>query len=381
MTLRILELEERLNHLLPQFRLEGKPNPALLTAAKKWSEAVWEFAEREVAHPFTDEVIEHGLRLSHNPIHICGVHRSGTTLVRDLLDGHPSLSVLPSEGSFFTNTQKHLKKLPQKQWQKFIGCEWLRRLANSINQPPYWLLGRSTEQESPYVFFARSLMAWRQIVEERFKKEIFQQPLLSVVLAYTYALGKGTINPQLQYWVEKTPTNEKFLDRLWKEFPSAKVIHVVRHPVAVYASRKKLEEQITDSSFSPRNTLRDMAVSYRTAVENTNQNENYFVLKFEDLVEHPSKVMKRLAEFLHIEFLPILLQPTVAGIPSLSNSSFNRSDTRGEILTTSALIPTDFLTMKEQKVLSVVAGEDARTLGYDIRAVSRLKALWLKGWM
>jgi hypothetical protein len=124
-----------------------------------------------------------------------------------------------------------------------------------------------------------------------------------------------------------------------------------------------------------------MAVSYRTAVENTNQNENYFVLKFEDLVEHPSKVMKRLAEFLHIEFLPILLQPTVAGIPSLSNSSFNRSDTRGEILTTSALIPTDFLTMKEQKVLSVVAGEDARTLGYDIRAVSRLKALWLKGWM
>lgn len=41
--------------------------------------------------------------------------------------------------------------------------------------------------------------------------------------------------------VEKTPGNERAVDHLFGAFPDAIVIHVVRDPVAVFASRKVLE--------------------------------------------------------------------------------------------------------------------------------------------
>lgn len=366
MTERVQELVERFNSLLPSARSEESPSNDFLTVSTQWSEAVWKAAEREGPLSLSEEIIERGVTLVQHPIHIFGVHRSGTTLVRDLLDGHPAVCILPSEGSFFTNTQKHLRKLPLKKWLKFVGCEWLRRLANPINQPPYWLLGADSERNSPYLFFARALMGWWNVLEEQLPPVVTQKPLLAVVLAYAYARGNGTLNPQIAQWGEKTPTNEKFLDQVWKEFPSAKIVHVVRHPFAVYASRKKLEERVKHSVFNPRRTLKDMASSYRIALEHRNQSENYFLLKFEDLLENPSDVMERLAAFLRIEFLPTLLTPTIAGIPSLSNSSFHRSDVRGHILKHSQHIPIEMLTTKEQELLSAGAGYYAKLLGYNL---------------
>src|SRR5215813_2734719 len=37
------------------------------------------------------------------PTFICGHQRTGTTLLQNLLDGHPQLLVLPSEGTYFTS--------------------------------------------------------------------------------------------------------------------------------------------------------------------------------------------------------------------------------------------------------------------------------------
>src|SRR6478736_6624366 len=37
------------------------------------------------------------------PVFICGHQRSGTTLLQNLLDGHPQLLLLPSEATYFTS--------------------------------------------------------------------------------------------------------------------------------------------------------------------------------------------------------------------------------------------------------------------------------------
>ena len=95
------------------------------------------------------EQIARGLDLAGRPVFVCGVHRSGTTLVRDLLDGHPALAVLPSEGSFYTTHRDHLSAADRSTWRHIMGCEWCRRLANPINQLPYWLTGRGTATYSP----------------------------------------------------------------------------------------------------------------------------------------------------------------------------------------------------------------------------------------
>ena len=64
-----------------------------LARAREWSEAVWSEAERLGPFPISRKQITCGLDLASRPVFVCGVHRSGTTLVRDLLDGHPALAV------------------------------------------------------------------------------------------------------------------------------------------------------------------------------------------------------------------------------------------------------------------------------------------------
>jgi hypothetical protein len=147
----IIQTEARLHNLLPKQRLESSVPADLLAAAREWSQLVWNVAEQLGPMPLSKKQVEDGLNLAARPVFICGVHRSGTTLVRNLLDGHPQLCVLPSEGTFYTNLEAKLKQLPADKWPAYMGTEWLRRLANPINQPPYWLLGRSCDVASPYV--------------------------------------------------------------------------------------------------------------------------------------------------------------------------------------------------------------------------------------
>ncbi len=92
--------ESALDAVLPRPRLRGRVPGELLTLAREWSEAVWIEAERLGPFSINQAQTSHGIEVAMRPVFVCGVHRSGTTLVRDLIDGHPALSVLPSEGSF-----------------------------------------------------------------------------------------------------------------------------------------------------------------------------------------------------------------------------------------------------------------------------------------
>jgi hypothetical protein len=174
----------------------------LLSTAQAWSRAVWEYAEELGALALSTQQEKQGMQLAQNPVFICGAHRSGTTLVRDILDGHPQLVVLPSEGTYLTNLEDKLLSLPQNKQAAFLGMEWLRRLANPINQPPYWLLGRSKGDSSPYVDFARYLMAWWEVVDRKNK----QWPHIAVLLAY----ASCTNGLAASLLVDKTPPNTMY---------------------------------------------------------------------------------------------------------------------------------------------------------------------------
>src|SRR5471032_2795610 len=101
----LIERENHLNTLLPPQRLETSPSPELIRAAIDWSQAVWAAADKAGPMVLSEDELNKGLKLSQRRVYICGVHRSGTTLLRNLLDGHPELLVLPSEGRYFTNLE------------------------------------------------------------------------------------------------------------------------------------------------------------------------------------------------------------------------------------------------------------------------------------
>lgn len=334
----VVELEADLARLLGT---GGRPDPSWLDAARRWSAAVWDRAEALGPAPLTAEEIERGLALSARPVFICGAHRSGTSLVRNLLDGHPALAVLPSEGTFYTNFEARLAGFPPREQAAEMGQEWLRRLVNPSNQPPFWLLGRSSAENSPYVEFARRLGAWWSAGGGR------MWPLVAVVLARA-----GPIEAGVERWVEKTPTNERYLARLWAEFPDAKVIHVVRRPEDALASHKALMGVRWRPGREVAGIFRNLARSLRIAAGQA-PSDRHLMLRYEDLASRPNEAARRLAEFLEIAPLPSLQEPTVVGMPVRANSSFAGERKRGG------------LTGFERTILKAMTGSSAARLGYD----------------
>jgi hypothetical protein len=384
--LNIVDLEAQLDRQLQRPRVTNLD--AVRQAATAWSQAVWSFAESAGPAPLTASEIEHAFALAHRPVFVFGAHRSGTTLVRDLLDHHPALSVLPAEGTMLTNLAWHLKRLKPDSWPRFLGCEWLRRLANPINQCPYWLLGRSSAEDSPYVEFARALLAWWPLVRTRLGPRTTSWPLVAIALAYTHCtMGFRAASP-LQRWVEKTPTNERFLARLTAEFPEARLLHVVRHPFAVYASSC---QAVRNSGLPPNagnRILRQMRLSYREAANHSVRSalDSYLLVRYEDLLKDATGSIQRIASFLGIEPLPVMMQPTANGIPTPSNSSFDSNKVAGKLNPQPADGAFNALTRCDRERLSAMLADDAGKLGYPLAPLPALRRQLLQirthaGWI
>lgn len=373
----LIALEHDFDRHLTHPRVRPQDYRALPAAALRWSEAVWAAAEAEGPVALGPAEVCRGLDIARHPIFICGAHRSGTTLVRDLLDNHPALSVLPSEGTFFTSSRRYLERHVPDRRLGLLGREWLRRLANPIHQAPYWVLGRSADESSPHVHFARCLLAWWPIARRHVGATASSWPLAAIALAYAQCTGGLRESSRVRHWAEKSPTNERFMTELQREFPRGRVIHVIRHPLAVLASREQ-ELRIAGGERLPlRRIARDLERSYRIAARSGDgADDRYLLMRYEELLERPRESVARLAGFLGIEPVPSLLQPTVAGLPAASNSSFRDDATPGRI-EPGAAPGVETLSRPARERLCAMLGDAAAVLGYELEPVRRRRALKL----
>lgn len=246
-----------------------------------------------------------------------------------------------------------------------MGTEWLRRLANPINQPPYWLLGRSCDVASPYVDFARYLLSWWQAIEQ---VPGTQWPHMAVVLAYANCTG----GLNAKYWVDKTPTNERFLNRIRQETPNARIIQVIRGPLATIASRK-----IMEPGAGIRGALRALKASYIIAQQQSSLKQaGYFLLRYEELCDDPQAVTVQIASFLGIKTLPVLSQATVAGVSAKANSSFNKDAPPGEIIKATDPKQRTILGKTEHTLIAAYLGKQAGQLGYIMPKANIFTGYW-----
>jgi hypothetical protein len=349
----VIEIERRLDRLLRNQVPEDQFVRSLRSTLLEWSQAVWTSAELQGASTPGLAELERGLRLAKRPVFVCGAARSGTSLLRDLLDGHPELVVIPNESAFYTGLERRLMHVGADRHRSYVGCWWLERLADP---PPFWLLGSSAADGSPYMAFARNLAGWWQIFERHDDAKIASWPLASFALAYAQWLGGGQLPPSARMWVEKSPGNERSLTRIWQDFPAAKVIQIVRRPEAVLASIKNMTARRWNRRRTLAHILGEMAPSYRIAAAGGHRAaaDRYCLVRYEDLTANPDATMLRIARFLDIEPRPSLLRPTVAGRPAFNNTSFGteRPDLRH------ALDPID------RVLLALAVARSAAKLGY-----------------
>ena len=129
----------------------------------------------------------------------------------------------------------------------------------------------------------------------------------------------GQLSSKTRYWVEKTPFNERFTQRIFSWWPDALCIHIVRDPRDNFVSYSRKQQ-----TWSPEYFSSFWSKSIQTGLINQKRytQMHYWMLSYERLVDKPEKFIAELCEFLEIEEHPTLRIPTRNGIPWKGNSMF-----------------------------------------------------------
>ena len=263
-----------------------------------------------------------------SPIFILGCTKSGTTLMRNLFDGHPDLFVVPFESHFFQNTgrgidYKYRRTTSQKlsvEEQKQGLIDWIE-FCNVRDNP----IADGFSQNKLNVEAARSMMLDANVKEERELADLYINAI------YTAVYDKP-IPKELNY-VEKSVENAE-MSTVWKRlYPKARFVHILRNPYSNLVAMRKYGSHNRGGGF-PRlqKPLLAMQNSYYWLYRNMREIPGYQVVLYDDLMKDTEVTMKRVAKAMGIEFQETLLKPSIFGQPwggnSLSGKSFNGVSSR-----------------------------------------------------
>jgi hypothetical protein len=240
-------------------------------------------------------------RFNRRGLFIGGCPKSGTSLLLALLDNHPELVVLPRETHYLDQGRKY-------------------RALGSFQAKLHRLLTRSDlckldQGQFDYPGFAR------------LAGDFMNQPWIddSLLLSETiraYMVTMGHNWRDCLRWVEKTPSNVPFANDLFRLFPEAKLIQIVRDPRAVFASRRRHLTNRYGCHGKAHRLIREWNESSRQINKLRERPDKYLLVHYEDLVQKSRVVMDEVCQFAGIKFRPTLLEPTIEGRQWAGNSAF-----------------------------------------------------------
>jgi Sulfotransferase family len=207
------------------------------------------------------------------PVFIVGCGRSGTTLLRLMLDAHPDLAI-PGESHFIPALWR-----ARRQYRSH-GALQVERLAEAIM--------RSREFRQWGVPEHRVWTRVRQLAAPDLGDVIE-----SVYLAYADERGKVR-------WGDKTPRYVRSLPLLADLFPTARFVHIVRDGRDVWMSYRSVPWGPRDVWTASRKWLRDVGAGRAAASELGR--ERYIEISYERLVEDPRGTLTELCAFATLPF-------------------------------------------------------------------------------
>ena len=221
---------------------------------------------------------------------IVGHPRSGTSLLRALLDSHPDLLVLPFETHLFdwaTSKDPVTALLARTRlWPTLHG----HRPSISRDEVEDVLTRSFSQAREPRARILALVEGWRELTGAR----------------------------QETRWVEKTPRHLYETNTLLKWFPAeVRVLVMRRDPRDVIASALKQD---------PSRTIFQMAVTGRLAHQVVSEHERdprFSVVGYEGLVRDPVGTMRTVCQFLGVPYDPVVVEPTVLGAEYSGNSRFD----------------------------------------------------------
>jgi len=189
------------------------------------------------------------------PIFVVGCPRSGTTLIRVILDSHPNICCGPE-----TNLVKNMENFREK-----ISERW------------------------------KMLASYG--VEEQAMNQKIKEILLLFMEHYTKSKSK-------KRWAEKTPDNIFHVDFIDELFPDCQFINIIRDGRDVVCSYKERWGSKT-IFLAIKNWNRSIELTHRYRTKFNK--DRYMEIRYEELVTRPERETKKMMQFLGEEWIPNLL--------------------------------------------------------------------------
>jgi len=240
-----------------------------------------------------------------SPIFIVGANRSGTTLLRLILNAHPRLAV-PEELNYFN---------------PWIVTHWRDAASDrdAFHHRVHWYLH---EQMPPGAFGDVDLTELEDAIVTRASDYDWRGLYEGALAAWARHHGKGR-------WGEKTPGNLFYVDTLLAMFPEAQFIHLVRDPRAGVASMQKTSFFGNDAAINALNRRKYLREGLRR--DATMPPEQWTRVRYEDLLTAPEDTLRRLCDVLGERYTPSMLtyyEDADRYMSSAAAQDYNRSARR-----------------------------------------------------
>lgn len=217
------------------------------------------------------------------PFFVVGASRSGTTMLRLMLNAHPRLAV-PPELKYFSRASAGL---------------WLDGWrAPELSAADYEAHVRGYLERRADVFEPMGLEALARRILAAPDRDL-RTPYRAVAEAWARHHGKAR-------WGEKTPANLYWVDVLVDMFPAARFVYLVRDPRAVVASMNRIPYYGPDTALNALNWHRATTNGY-DRLTGAVAEDRRTVLRYEALVEAPEREVRRLCSFLGEPYEPAML--------------------------------------------------------------------------
>lgn len=217
----------------------------------------------------------------HMPM-IVGVPRSGTTLLRLMLDAHPALAIPPETGFLAWSS-----RLAALKWMN--GAVTREALFRAITRLPL--------QAGPWRDFGLDADEFKEALQQIEPFDV-GEGFRAFYRLYARKQGKPRYG-------DKTPLYCRHLPAIEKVLPEAHFIHVIRDGRDVALSLRPMW-------FAPGRDMGTLARYWSKMVQDTQQAgrhaNSYLEVRYEELIANPVATLKRVCCFLKLDFDPAMLR-------------------------------------------------------------------------
>jgi len=273
------------------------------------------------------------------PIFIGGCPRSGTTFLASLLASHPSCVAVP-ESQFIVDTYRSLEKKTGK-----LDTDGV---LSKIEQN--W----------------RYRVGWEDIAEKipnrtRSSKLPYPEIIDNLIEGFVeYRRDKKTSG--ISYWIDHTPSNIRRLEVLFKLFPDARAIHIVR-------DGRGCANSVIPLDWGP-NTIKHASnwwlnnLSFGLAAENRWSRPKVYRVSYEDILVEPEDALGEITNWLEIDFDERMTEGEEIHIPRYTRNQHELVGRSGQSDRVTAW--QEELRARQIEVFEFFAGPMLSYLGYDL---------------